>query len=46
MPRCACASEVCGSVSVCVDCYGAQLRINEVQVRVSIVIFSIRGFAK
>ena len=35
MPRCACASEVYGSVSVCVDCYSCS-RINEVQVRVSI----------
>ncbi len=38
MPRCACASEVYGSVfvclCVCVDCY--RCRINEVQVRVSI----------
>ena len=47
MPRCACVSEVYGSVfhahrgiqcvcvSVCVECYGCS-RINEVQVRVSI----------
>ncbi len=47
MPRCACASEVYGSVlvclcvcvsvclCVCVDCYSCS-RINEVQVRVSI----------
>ncbi len=43
MPRCACASEVYGSVfvcvcvcvCVCVDCYSCW-RINEVQVRVSI----------
>ena len=39
MPRCACASEVYGSVfvclSVCVDCYSCS-RTNEVQVRVSI----------
>ena len=54
MPRCACASEVYGSVfvcvCVCVDCYSCS-RINEVQVRVSIgflVMFFwilIRGFA-
>ncbi len=39
MPRCACASEVYGSVfvclSVCVDYFSCS-RINEVQVRVSI----------
>ena len=39
MPRCACASEVYGSVfvylSVCVDCYSCS-GINEVQVRVFI----------
>ncbi len=34
MPRCACASEVYGNVSVCV-CLGCS-GINEVQVRVSI----------
>ncbi len=37
MPRCACASEVYGSVfvRVCVDCFSCS-RISEVQVRVSI----------
>ncbi len=39
MPRCACVSEVYGSVfvclCVCVECYSCS-RINEVQVRVSI----------
>ena len=51
MPRCACASEVYGSVSVCVclsvcvDCYSCS-RINEVQVGVAAShFFLIRGFA-
>ncbi len=43
MPRCACASEVYGSVFVClcvrVDRYSCS-RINKVQVRVSIGMFS------
>ncbi len=42
MPRCACASEVYGSVFVwvCVDCYSCS-RINEVQVRVSIGFYHV-----
>ncbi len=48
MPRCACASEVYGSVfvclSVCVVCYSCS-RINEVQVRVSIVFYSLVMFS-
>ncbi len=43
MPRCACASEVYGSVSVCVclSCYSCS-GINEVQVRVSILDFNYK----
>ncbi len=41
MPRCACASEVYGSVFVCVCVdYFSCSRINEVQVRVSLQDFS------
>ena len=56
MPRCACASEVYGSVfvclfvclSVCVDCYSCSM-INELSFYRHLVTFSwilTRGFAK